>query len=84
MSKAQTLHVKIEGDLVKALHKNATAQKLGVSEFVLRAIRFYLSRSGGKEMEIRRQYQQGYGKVDRTELSLEMKECEEEQVWPEP
>jgi hypothetical protein len=35
-------------------------------------------------MEIRRKYQQGYGEADLTELALEMKDWEEEQVWPEP
>jgi hypothetical protein len=37
-----------------------------------------------EEMEIRRQYQKGYGAADWTELALEMKVWEEEQVWPEP
>ncbi len=35
-------------------------------------------------MEIRQQYQKGYGEADLTELALEMKDWEEEQVWPEP
>jgi hypothetical protein len=38
----------------------------------------------GAQMEIRRQYQKGYGEADLTELALEMKDWEEEQVWPEP
>jgi hypothetical protein len=85
MSKAETLQIKIDGDLAKAIQKNTEAQKLGVSQFILRAVRFYLSRSDGKkDMEIRRKYHRGYGNADLTALSLEMKEWEEEQVWPEP
>lgn len=85
MSKAETLQIKIEGDLAKALQKNTEAQKLGVSQFILRAVRFYLSRSDNKkELEISRKYRKGYGNADLTKLSLEMKEWEEEQIWPEP
>ncbi len=29
-------------------------------------------------------YQKGYGEADLTELAREMKDWEEEQVWPEP
>lgn len=35
-------------------------------------------------MEIRRQDQKGFGEADLTALALEMKDWEEEQVWPEP
>jgi len=85
MSKTETLQIKIEGDLAKALQKNTEAQKLGVSQFILRAVRFYLSRSDNKrDLEIRRKYRKGYGNADLTKLSLEMKEWEEEQIRPEP
>jgi hypothetical protein len=53
-----------------------------ISEFVRRALHFCLRLH--EEMEIRRQYQKGYGKADLTALALEMKDWEEEQVWPEP
>jgi repressor of nif and glnA expression len=79
---ADTLQVKLDHDLVKALQANTEAQTLGVPEFVRHAVRFYLRLF--EEMEIRRQYQKGYGKADLTELALEMKDWEEEQVWPEP
>ncbi|GEM_PF-5787466 len=55
---------------------------LGVPEFVRHAVRFYLRLF--EEMEIRRQYQKGYGEANLTALALEMKDWEEEQVWPEP
>ena len=82
MATADTLQIKLDHDLAKALQTNAEAQKLGLSEFVRRAVHFYLRLY--EEMEIRRQYQKGYGEADLTELALEMKDWEEEQVWPEP
>lgn len=82
MPNAETLQIKLDGDLAKALQANAEVQKLGLSEFVQRAARFYLRLC--EEMEIRRQYQKGYGHADLTALALEMKDWEEEQVWPEP
>jgi uncharacterized protein YecE (DUF72 family) len=53
-----------------------------ISEFVRCVLHFYLRLH--EEIEIRRQYQKGYGEADLTELALEMKDWEEEQVWPEP
>jgi hypothetical protein len=82
MPTAETLQIKLDHDLAKTLQTNAEAQELGLSEFVRRAVRFYLRLS--EEREIRRQYQKGYGEADLTELALEMKDWEEEQVWPEP
>lgn len=82
MATTDTLQIKLEHDLAKALQTNAEAQKLGVPEFVHRAVHFYLRLS--EEMEIRRQYQKGYGEADLTELALAMKDWEDEQVWPEP
>jgi metal-responsive CopG/Arc/MetJ family transcriptional regulator len=82
MPTAETLQIKLDHDLAKTLQANAEAQKLGISEFVRHAVRFYLRLC--EEMEIRRKYQQGYGEADLTELALEMKDWEEEQVWPEP
>ena len=67
---------------MSSLPTNAEAQKLGISEFVRRAVSFYLRLY--EEMETRRQYQKGYGEADLTELALAMKDWEEEQVWPEP
>jgi len=84
MPKAQTLQIKIQGDLAKVLQTNNEVKKIGVSEFVLRAIRFYLSRTENEDMEIRRKYQKGYGSADLTNLTLEMKDWEDEQVWPQP
>lgn len=81
MPSAETLQIKLDNDLAKTLQTSAEAQKLGVSEFVRRAVRFYLRLY--EEMEIRRRYQKGYGEADLTELALEMKDWEEEQVWPE-
>ena len=81
MTTAETLHVKLDHDLARALQTNAEAQKLGVPEFVRRAVHFYLRLY--EEIEIRRQYQKGYGEADLTELALEMKDWEDEQVWPE-
>ncbi len=77
-----TLQIKLDHDLVKALHANTEAQKLGVPEFISHAVRFYLRLF--EEREIRRQYQKGYGTADLTALAQEMKDWEEEQVWPEP
>ena len=82
MSTAEILHIQLDNDLVEALQTNAEVQEIGISEFVHRAVRFYLRR--WEELEIRRQYQKGYGKTDLTELALEMKAWEDEQVWPEP
>jgi hypothetical protein len=81
MPTAETLQIKLDNELAKTLQSNAEAQELGITEFVRRAVRFYLRL--GEEMEIRRQYQKGYGEADLTELALEMKDWEEEQVWPE-
>jgi metal-responsive CopG/Arc/MetJ family transcriptional regulator len=81
MSTAESLQIKLDDDLAKALQNNAEAKRLGLSEFIQRATRFYLRLY--EEMEIRRQYQKGYGEADLTELALEMKDWEEEQVWPE-
>lgn len=82
MSNTNTLQIQLDNELVKALQSNAEVQKLGVSEFVRRAVHFYLRLKD--EMEIRQQYQKGYGAADLTALALEMKDWEEEQVWPEP
>lgn len=82
MQTAEVLQIQLDNDLVKTLQTNTEAQKLGVSEFVRHAVHFYLRLY--EEMEIRRQYQKGYGEADLTELALEMKDWEEEQVWPEP
>lgn len=76
------LQLKLDNDLIEALQKNQEAQRIGFSEFVGRAVRFYLRLR--EEAAIRRQYQKGYGEVDLTELALEMKDWEDEQVWPEP
>jgi hypothetical protein len=51
-----------------------------ISEFVRCVLHFYLRLY--EETEIRRQYQKGYGEADLTELALEMKDWEDEQVWP--
>jgi repressor of nif and glnA expression len=82
MSSAETLQIKLDNELARALQANAEVQKLGLSGFIERAVRFYLRLY--EEMEIRRQYQKGYGEADLTELALEMKDWEEEQAWPEP
>jgi hypothetical protein len=81
MQIAETLQIKLDHDLAETLQTNAEAQKLGLTEFVRHAVSFYLRLC--EEMEIRRQYQKGYGEADLTELALEMKDWEEEQVWPE-
>jgi hypothetical protein len=81
MPTAETLEIKLDNDLAKTLQSNAEAQELSISEFVRRAVRFYLRLC--EEMEIRRQYQKGYDEADLAELALEMKDWEEEQVWPE-
>ncbi len=81
MPPAETLQIKLDQDLARALQSNAEAQELGVPEFVRRAVRFYLRLC--EEGEIRRLYQKGYGEADLTELALEMKDWEDEQVWPE-
>ncbi len=82
MNTAEMLQIKVDNSLLKALQTRAEAQKLDVSEFVRRAVYFYLRRC--EEAEIRQKYQKGYGEADLTELDLEMKDWEEEQVWPEP
>ena len=82
MKSAETFQIKLDHTLAKALQTNAEAQKLGIPEFVHRAVHFYLHLY--QEMEIRRQYQKGYGQADLTELALEMKDWEDEQVWPQP
>lgn len=81
MQIAETLQIKLDQELAQTLQTNAEAQKLGLSEFVRHAVRFYLRLC--EEREIRRQYQKGYGEADLTQLALEMKDWEEEQVWPE-
>lgn len=82
MSTAEISKIPLDKDLMQALQKNAEAQKLGIAEFVRRAVHFYLRLN--EEQEIRRQYQKGYGEADLTELALEVKDWEEEQAWPEP
>lgn len=82
MPSAETLQIKLDDDLTRALQANAEVQKLGLSEFIERAVRFYLRLY--EEMEIRRQYQKGYGEADLTDLALEMKDWQDEQTWPEP
>lgn len=82
MQSAETLQIELDDDLIQTLRTNAEAQKLGLSNFVRHAVSFYLHLS--EEMEIRRQYQKGYGEADLTALALEMKDWEDEQVWPEP
>lgn len=82
MQSAETLQIELDHDLIQTLRTNAEAQKLGLSNFVRHAVSFYLHLC--EEMEIRRQYQKGYGEADLTALALEMKDWEDEQVWPEP
>lgn len=82
MNTTETLQINFEQGLARDLKANPEAQKLGVPEFVQRAVRYYLRRC--EELEIRRQYQTGYGGADLNELELEMKDWEEERVWPEP
>lgn len=81
MATLETLPVELDRDLIAALQINPCAQKLGAQEFIQRAVRFYLNLY--QEMEIRQQYQKGYGEANLSELALEMKDWEEEQVWPE-
>ncbi len=82
MATAEISKIQLDKELVKALKANPEAQKLGAAEFVRRAVHFYLRLHS--EMEIRRKYQKGYGDADLTTLALEMKDWEDEQVWPEP
>jgi hypothetical protein len=82
MASTDALQIDLDHDLARDLQANPEAQNLGVPEFVQRAVRFYLRRC--EELEIRRQYQKGYGGADLTDLELEMKDWEEEQAWPEP
>jgi hypothetical protein len=81
MSTAEALQIPLDHDLAKSLQANSQAQNLGLAEFVRRAVLFYVRLN--EEMEIRRQYQKGYGDADLTALALEMKDWEEEQAWPE-
>lgn len=81
MATIDTLPVELDRELLATLQINPQAQKLGAQEFIQRAVRFYLGLY--REMEIRQQYQKGYGEANLSELALEMKAWEDEQVWPE-
>ncbi len=82
MATAEMLQIKLDSDLAQTLQVNVEAQKPGLAEFVRRAVLFYVRLN--EEMEIRRQYQKGYGEADLTELALEMKDWQEEQAWRSP
>lgn len=82
METAKTLQIELDNNLQQALQANAEAQKIGVPEFVRRAVSFYLHRC--EEANIRQSYQKGYGEADLTDLELEMKDWEDEQAWPAP
>ena len=77
-----SIQIPLDDALKDALQGNPMAQKLGYDEFIRRALRFYLRVN--EQAAIRRQYQEGYGNADLTELALEMNDWEGEQVWPEP
>lgn len=82
METAKTLQIELDANLQQALQANAEAQKIGVPELVRRAVSFYLRRY--EEAEIRQKYQKEYGEADLTDLEFEMKDWEDEQVWPAP
>ena len=81
MPEVERIQLELDTKLADALKSGAQAEQLAIPDFVLRAIRFYLYIK--REQRIREQYEKGYGAVDLTELALEMKDWESEQVWPE-
>lgn len=76
-----TIKITLDDKLNDALNENSEARKLGRAEFIRQALLFYLRVT--EQAKIRRQYQKGYANADLTELALEMKDWEDEQVWPE-
>ena len=78
----QTIQLSLDDELSNALLADATDKNVDRAELIREAIRFYLRVR--KEAVIKRQYEAGYGSADLTKLALEMKDWEDEQVWPEP
>lgn len=77
----QTISIALDDDLLRTLQANSDAQKMSQAELIRHALQFYFRVH--EEAEIRQQYQSGYGNAELTELALEMKDWEDEQVWPE-
>jgi len=75
------IQVSLDKELLEAMQSNFEAQKLGSEAFIRHALRFYLR--VGEKAKTRQQYKTGYGENDLTDLALEMKDWEDEQVWPE-
>jgi len=77
------IQITLDNELAQKIRDDAEVKEIGIDAFFCRALRFYLSQSGKDERKTKRQYKKGYGKSNLTELTREMKDWEDEQVWPD-